>query len=536
MEQHSPLLSAFEKARPHLERLLPEETKRFFALVEEKRRDSKPVITVYGIYSHGKSSLINALLGEDAADIGPDPTTDKPQAYEWRGYTLVDTPGIDAPIEHEQITNEQLYKSEVVLLVINSRSNELLRIQELLVAAAKNRQHVCLIINDWSGCLNEPEKLVRLKDNFAKKLQEEAAKQEVENILDLVPIFFVNAKSALKAKKEHNDKLLEHSGIIRLEQDIIELFFEKLPAGQLWLRLLKEFSNLVDSGQTAIAEQTNEPRLSKAQKSQRRILQTEKEAREDIERELDRRLARLKIQIRNRLDPVRSQEEAVDAIAPLIQGFGDSLGAYCQSRLEEAGSTVEGICLDYDDFLRSLDAKNFEPTAAGGDSGVLAAVKSLPWKNLLGELKWENLVKDTVVNILKFAKEQLPQLFRGIGIKTMGKWAEAFLKALGPILMIASLIYDFYQASKSEEEARDAALRKAQQLDEAAASLVEQIRQTVSQQLAEVMKRLFAPLKEKIQAEVEKLLTSQEEARRSLARLGAIQADIRRLFETKTGM
>ena len=61
-------------------------------------------IMLYGAYNAGKSSLINALLGRDAAVVNDIPTTDKIDKYDWNGFYLLDTPGVNAPITHEEVT------------------------------------------------------------------------------------------------------------------------------------------------------------------------------------------------------------------------------------------------------------------------------------------------------------------------------------------------------------------------------------------------------------------------------------------------
>ena len=64
----------------------------------DKVKNAKPEIMFYGIYNAGKSSILNELLGSDQAKVDDVPTTDRIDRYEWNGYSIVDTPGVDAPI------------------------------------------------------------------------------------------------------------------------------------------------------------------------------------------------------------------------------------------------------------------------------------------------------------------------------------------------------------------------------------------------------------------------------------------------------
>ena len=65
-----------------------------------KLKNIKPYIMVYGIYNAGKSSIINELLGSDEAKVNDKPETAVVQEFEWNGYTLADTPGVGAPMDH----------------------------------------------------------------------------------------------------------------------------------------------------------------------------------------------------------------------------------------------------------------------------------------------------------------------------------------------------------------------------------------------------------------------------------------------------
>ena len=89
--------------------------------IEDKLNNFKPTLMIYGIYNAGKSTLLNAIFGErEKAKTSDIPETSIIQAYEYKGYTIYDTPGINAPREHEEVTEEHLKKCELVLFVIGN--------------------------------------------------------------------------------------------------------------------------------------------------------------------------------------------------------------------------------------------------------------------------------------------------------------------------------------------------------------------------------------------------------------------------------
>ena len=65
----------------------------------------KPKVMVYGIYNSGKSTLINALMRQEVAEMADRPMTNQISEFDRNEYVLVDSPGIDAPIAHEMVTN-----------------------------------------------------------------------------------------------------------------------------------------------------------------------------------------------------------------------------------------------------------------------------------------------------------------------------------------------------------------------------------------------------------------------------------------------
>ena len=103
---------------------------------------TKPEVMVFGIYNAGKSSIINELIGADRAKVEDVPTTDKVDYYEWNGYRLADTPGVGAPIEHQNVTMEHLKKADVVIFVMsttgsNERRQNYVRMKEIVDAGKK---------------------------------------------------------------------------------------------------------------------------------------------------------------------------------------------------------------------------------------------------------------------------------------------------------------------------------------------------------------------------------------------------------------
>ena len=181
-------------------------------LVAEKRASPNASIMIYGVYNAGKSTLINALLGAERAKVADRPETDSVSRYPWREFEILDTPGIDAPISHEEVTREQLHAADVVIFVVNPLGviEEAKTLSTLLDLVAHEKK-IVLVLNSKNHL--EPMVAERLKDELRQRLQEMAQVRGMQSVLQAIPILEVNAKSALKAKLDGKENLLARSGL-----------------------------------------------------------------------------------------------------------------------------------------------------------------------------------------------------------------------------------------------------------------------------------------------------------------------------------
>ena len=186
-------------------------------IYNHKLTNIKPYIMVYGIYNAGKSSIINELLGIDEAKVNDKPETAVVQEFEWNGYTLADTPGVGAPMDHEKITDENLKKADIVLFVMSTtgsteKKDNYDRLKEIVNLGKK----VIIILNDKNGDLytNDSELQIierKVKDNL----------QAVGLQRDDFVITIVNAKRANKGRIENKEKLIEKSNIQELKNILL---------------------------------------------------------------------------------------------------------------------------------------------------------------------------------------------------------------------------------------------------------------------------------------------------------------------------
>lgn len=227
---------------------------RFEKLCAERLSDLNPKLMVYGIYNAGKSTLVNALMGGEYAPIGDVPTTKAINQYNWREYTIYDTPGINAPEKDEAVSKEQLLKSDVILFVMDTAGDfSMAKNYRELAEIAKSGKRLLIVLNDKLGLdfraqAEEVAKIEkRVYEDFAT-LMSGATPDELAQRFHLIT---VNARRALQARTREDlsdDKraaLIHASNIEALEASIVEEY-EKASGLTILAQLSKMFATEID--------------------------------------------------------------------------------------------------------------------------------------------------------------------------------------------------------------------------------------------------------------------------------------------------
>lgn len=187
-----------------------------------------PVIMFYGMYNAGKSTLSNALCQKYVAKVGDVPTTASVQQVPWDGYTLIDTPGINANGQHTRIATGEIDRTDVVLFVVdNSDGFELEIAAQAVVEIMHRGKAVAIVINQKHVDENEDadvpvshrRSMLRVSDKVLENLNRQASAQglgELSQNRTFLGICLVNAQDAFEASGLDPDSaalLRENSGI-----------------------------------------------------------------------------------------------------------------------------------------------------------------------------------------------------------------------------------------------------------------------------------------------------------------------------------
>jgi small GTP-binding protein len=216
--------------------------------VAQDLRDMFYLVVVIGEFNAGKSTFINALLGDTLLPMGITPTTEvieliryaettnhKPEMRsdgirEWAhpntgasGVALVDTPGVGSVFQkHEKTAKAFLHRSDLVIFVVSAK-RAFAETERLYLELAKNYGKKVLLV------VNQIDLLQPAEQTEVRRFIE----TQVDEMLNMRPLLFmVSAKEALNAIKSGSPIIGDPGGMEGLRAHLRGVFAETPPAKQ----------------------------------------------------------------------------------------------------------------------------------------------------------------------------------------------------------------------------------------------------------------------------------------------------------------
>ena len=208
------------------------------------------LLVVCGEYNAGKSTFLNALLGEKVMLEGVTPTTDRITIVTYgdvrrdteegdlilrretpaeilRDLAFVDTPGTNAVIKrHQELTERFVPRADLVLFVTSADRPFTESERQFLELIRSWGKKVVVVVNKID-ILDEAE-----RQKVLAFVQEHAAETLKETVGGAPQVFGVAARNAFKARAAGDEAALEKSGLPELER-----FISTTIAGETRLQL-----------------------------------------------------------------------------------------------------------------------------------------------------------------------------------------------------------------------------------------------------------------------------------------------------------
>ena len=495
--------------------------KSFANLNATKIRTVEPEIMVYGIYNAGKSSILNELMGADKAKVEDVPTTDSVDYYDWQGYKIADTPGIFAPIEHEEVTEAHLKKADIVLFVMSTTgSNEKAENYQRMKAIADAGKKIIIVLNDKNGDLGRRDDTIQLiKQQVAVNMK----KVGIENVDEKYCIVTVNAARAHKGRTENKPALIDKSGLAELKDVVLSELkrttsFEILRGGIRQLEgILEEFIKSLEAREnSALIKKMNQvlETFTSQKISMRRQINTYIDTQAEI---LGETLPQIIWESRS------NSEQINEIVAREIDRLNGKIQREIQRQLQDAADVLS---LELKSFAevkidaQSVDADAFKNilsqlSAASVETSTEVLPAAAPEKNSSVDISTlgiaTGLITQSGAEIAKhLAKTEIGKALAGTLI---GRVAGSVVPVIGPLITIVSVVSALGNllGNNDEQEKLEAQIREQNRQERRRVEAEMQARQEIGQKCRYLADNIADELKTAADASVTEILAKYEE-------------------------
>ncbi|GAB7230948.1 hypothetical protein VrSk94_46430 [Vibrio rotiferianus] len=420
-----------------------------YAELKENLDDNTLQVMLYGAYNAGKSTLINALIGQEKATVNDIPTTDTVDYYDWNGYRLLDTPGVNAPIDHEQTTIEQIKRTQVMLFVIREGDQDSKDLYQRLFEMIKLNKKIFIVLNHQ--LMNDSDKATAYQ-KIIQILCHKASEYGVSNeSIQQIKVLPMNAKTALTGRlKDNHPQLLERSGY----SEFIEVFND-------WLKSTDNKDNQLSAIKSAVNELWYKPAvaqlttmdtsehnelLTRCREDKQMLVSRQRSLVIEARNMISHELMLMKSDISGCIQSTQDQAQLDSQLQRLIDPIGDKLEAWINDSLGE----VNGL-------LNVEVSHRLQQNLSSNNSEYLdKAIKGL------GSMATPDNIKSV---LLKGRAFKIPGL-KGRWEKTLGNWAGKGVI----VIQVLTALWDVYRAGKDQDQQnaqeRQAAVSLYQAVDE----------------------------------------------------------------------
>ncbi|WP_291380636.1 MULTISPECIES: GTPase [Achromobacter] len=449
-----------------------------------KVAEHKIHVMLFGAYNAGKSTLINALLGSELAKVGDVPTTDHVDPYDWDGHVLLDTPGVNAPIEHEEVSLAQLQRVDLVLFLLRQEDQDADDVMRRIFDLLEQQRPLFLLVNYQDDA---PEAINNIRASLNSTLLAYAKKRGIaSNDLARVPVVFINADVAMRARLAGKLALQAYSGyddftvrfanwLYQFDQDEKRL---ESTLGIIERTLLEPVNQSIDA-QTADLDDAKQVALQLEHlRREFRILRNNTDA--GVRAELDLR----RTEIAAVFDDARDEQAIISGVTKIADAVADKVQQRLQRDIRESLDRA---------LKESLRVAGIAAPEVGKDKGDSSAFQERIKQSLIDGVKRTANEKNLRLMMEYGRKLKIPGL-KGRWGKTLDKWAG---KA-GPWIQVAIGLLEIGVAHHEEQRnnagAENAALQRNQWVNEVHAQIAAGLQANLDEVLTAIEVEVLQPL------------------------------------------
>ena len=235
-----------------------EEKYKEILLLKEIFENNIPKISCIGMQNAGKSTLLDALIGDYDKKIFPVSDireTSTVKEFEYNGILYVDTPGLGYDEKDDKVVYDFIINSDINLFVHNTEGELIKTEVDFLKKIQENWKNVEDFINKTIFVISRKD-YVEVSD--LKRLEERISKQ-IKDIFNIgAKIVSVSSKDYIEGKQEDEEELIHSSNIYLLEKEIkkidLDLDARKYKLKSEMDKLIKEIDFVVENNNKKISE------------------------------------------------------------------------------------------------------------------------------------------------------------------------------------------------------------------------------------------------------------------------------------------
>jgi len=466
------------------------EMESFSSHIESKLNDFRPTLMIYGAYNAGKSTLLNALFGkEEFAKTGDAPETKEVHEYEYNGYTIFDTPGLNARGEDDIVTAEHLNKSEVVLFVIsNNGSLEEEFVYNKISEVVKVNKPIIIVLNNKSGIDLNSQESTEILDKVSKNLIKIGDRNNIHKIETKVQVCMVNAKSALKSKIENKSIMLKKSNILILEE-MIETCLISSGQKEVINALNIYIKNFIDNIIIKIDSKIDIIQLKKLEELITYLEKLKQNSEVKSKNIVDKKMIAVVDEISSMMcnkDITENSlnhyiEQSILEVNEQITQLVNSINSNISTKIGEFSKEFEQLIVNSIEFDTPEDELNDLNTSKIPDE-----IKD----KLKGLIADKRVLEEASKQVLKLAKGYLPKLMKGKGPVWIGKAAGKV--AIG--ISVAIEGYNIYNAQKEYNERSEKERERVIGIKNRAKSIADELEKSLYGSIDELIDEIFNDL------------------------------------------